>query len=77
MRGGLQLAAIEIVNNAGDVAARLAIRRNAVILIDRGRPGVVRRQRECQVVVVALEQRVQIRGATVDVLLCAKAVRHP
>src|SRR5215469_15940555 len=70
----LLLAALELGHHARNVCTRLAIRRNAVILVDRGRTRVIGSECERKVVVVARQQRVEIGRAAVYVLVRLKAV---
>lgn len=49
-------AVIEFVNYAGDVDARFAVGRDAVIFVDRFGAGIVSSQRKGEVIVVASEQ---------------------
>jgi hypothetical protein len=67
-------AAVELVNHARHVSLCFVVGRDAVIAIDGERAGVVGREREGHVVVVAGEERVEIGGAATDILLRLKAV---
>ena len=51
---------VELVNHPRHVGPRLAIRRNAVVPVHRLRSGVIRSQRQRQIVVIAGQQFVQI-----------------
>jgi len=62
-----QFAAIEVGDNARDVAAGLAVRRNTVILLNALGAGVVSRQGLDGVAVVAQQQFAKIAAAAVDV----------
>src|SRR5215469_10496211 len=63
-----QNATIELVDDARDVEAGFAIRRDAVVLLHRGGAGVVRGQRKREIVMVSSEQLVEIRRAAIHVL---------
>ena len=69
--------AVELVNHAGDIHARLRIGRNAVVLIDRCRTGVVGRERQCEIVVIAGEKGIEVGGTTADILIGLVAVVNP
>ena len=68
-------AAVVFANHAHYIQLRLAIRRHAVPAIHRRRTRIVGGQRQLQVVLVALQQRVQIRGPALNVLLSAQRCR--
>ena len=61
---------------ARDIGSRLAERRYAVVMVDCPRTGVVRCQSQCDVVAVAGQQRVQVGGAALNVLLCRERILH-
>src|SRR5579862_215892 len=67
-------AAVEFVDHARHVELGFAIGRDAMVLVYRGRSGVVGRQRQGEVVVVAGEQGVEVGGSALDVLIGTKAV---
>jgi hypothetical protein len=67
-------AAVELVDDAGDVGAGLAVGRDAVVLVDGGGAGVVGGESEGEVVVVVGEESVDVGGATADVLLGLESV---
>ena len=68
------LAAVEFADDAGDVGAGFAEGWDAVVLVDGAGAGVVGGEREGEVVLVALEERVEVGGAAVDVLAGLEAV---
>ena len=74
--GGEQggFASVEFGDHAGDVGAGLAEGWDAVEAVDGGGAGVVGGEREGDVVVVAGEERVEIAGAAVDVLVGEEGV---
>ena len=69
-------AAVEFVDDAGDIEARFAVRRDAVPAIDSGGAGVVGGEREGEIVVVALEQAVEVGGSAVYVLAGREGVGY-
>ena len=78
--GGVQLlplfSTVEFANHPGNVNLGLPIRRYAVVLVDRGRPGVIGSQGQGQMIVIPQEQSIQIGRTTINVLLRAEAVGH-
>ena len=71
-----QYSAIELVNDTRHIDSSLAVRGNAVVLIHRLRTGVVGSQSQRHVVVVASEQRIQIRCPAAHVFVRLEAVRN-
>src|SRR4051812_26012105 len=69
-----KLAAVELADDASDIGAGLAIRRDAVVAVDGQRAGIVGGQGQRDVVAVAGQQSIEIRRAAADVLLGRKAV---
>ena len=70
------LSAVELADHPRYIGLRFAIRRHTMVLVYRCRPGVIGGQRQRQVIVILHQQRIQIRCAPIDVLICAKAVGH-
>ena len=74
-----ELAAVELVEDAGDVGAGFAVGRDAVVAVDGGGAGVVGGEGESEAVgvvagVVAGEELVEVGGAAGDVLVGAEGV---
>lgn len=53
--------AVEFVNHAGYIGARLGVWRNPVVFVDGFRPCVICGQRQSEVIVIVRQQRVKIR----------------
>src|SRR5260370_41429783 len=70
------LSTVELADYACHINLGLAIRWYAVIFVHRCRTGVVSRQRQCQAVVIAQQQGVQISRAAIDVLIGTEAIAH-
>src|SRR5262249_23722377 len=67
---------IDPAEDLRDVAPGLPIRRDSVIIDDRLLAGVVRRYRERDVAVEAIQQAAQVTHAAVDVLVRIERVAH-
>jgi len=61
-------AAVELVDDAGDVGAGFVVGGNAGVFVDGGGAGVVGGEGEGEIVVIVGEQSVDVGGAAADVL---------
>src|SRR5579859_7118470 len=78
-RRGLHLRAllgVEVPDNLVDVVARLAVRRNAVVLLYAVGSSIVGGQRFDGIVVIAVQQRAQVRSARFHVGLGIERISH-
>src|ERR1017187_2349221 len=71
-----QHAAVELMNDAGNVSLRLAVGRNSMVFVNRLRTGVISSKRKGKVVVVAREQGIKIDGSSADIFFGLEAVLH-
>ena len=69
------LSAVELADYPRYIHPGLAIRGHSVILVHRCRTGVISRQRQCQMIVIPQQQRIQIGRAAIDVLICDGSCR--
>src|SRR5208337_3677289 len=75
-RLGGEFLFVEVANDAGDVGSGFVVGRNAVVLVDALRPGVVGGEGFDEIEVVTLEQFAEITGSGVDVSLRVEGVVH-
>lgn len=58
----------QILRHRSNVAERFSVRRNTVVLVDRGLSGVIRGDGFRVIVVVIVEQKTQIADTTLDIV---------
>ena len=67
---------VELVNDPGHVYPGFAVGGDSVPSIDGTGSRVVCRQRESKIIVVALQERIEVRGAPVDILSGGEGIDH-
>ena len=74
---GCQLAAIEVVDDAGYIAPSLPVRWNSLVFLHRPGAGIVCCQSFGGVSVVAQKQLAKISAAAVDIVCRIETIVHP